>query len=153
MTDFEMSRRQSILGALVGCFSSSCASADAYPEPMISFHDATLILQKSVNFSDFIRQTQLEYTPLSFTHDDPDNYYPPFQRSRDSWERLNISNPPGIIQRIEVGTRMMKVEFLFNQPLNPTSGRLFVIVDENDRIIGWLYSRTLVGHEREAMPR
>lgn len=47
---------------------------------------------------------------------------------------------------------MVSFEFLFNQPMNPSRGRLFVCVDENDRIIGWLYSKALVGHEREAMP-
>lgn len=103
-------------------------------------------------FSEFVERLGRSGTILYFAHDDPGNIYPPFTYGRGRWDRLYVSNPPSLMQEIAIGTKMVSFEFLFNQPLNPTSGRLFVCVDGNDRIIGWLYSKTLVGQEREAMP-
>lgn len=152
MNRFSLTRRGGIAFTLSGLIVTSCVNADVLSYPRISFADTLSMLHSVSTFSEFVEMLGRSGTILHFAHDDLGNIYPPFTYGRDRWERLFISNPQGLMQRIEVGTRMYGFNFLHNQPLNPTSSQLFVCVDDNDRIIGWLYSRSLVGHEREAMP-
>jgi hypothetical protein len=136
----------------MGLFSASCVSAGPAYGRKVSFQDTLVTLNSVTTLSEFESAIGRSGFVNYFAHDDEDNSYRGFRNGRDYWNKLYISNPPGLMQIIAPRTRMINFEFLFNQPINPTSGRLFVCVDGNDRIIGWLYSRTLVGHEREAMP-
>jgi len=45
---------------------------------------------------------------------------------------------------------MLLYGFKFGDSLNPTIGALYVCIDKDGRIVGWMYIKTLEGHETEA---
>jgi hypothetical protein len=84
--------------------------------------------------------------------DDKGNEYWSFRYGRDYWEQQYVLSRSDLIRTMNVGTKMVGYGFFHNQPMNPTSSQIFIFVDEHDRILAWMYSNKLVGHEREAMP-
>lgn len=145
-----VTRRTGILSVLMGVFSVSCITPDPSYGLRISFQDSLEILRSVTTLSEFMSATGLGGVRRRIRFDDANDNY--FNWSRNTWEQLHTSSPSDLLQEIPVGTMIVSFQFTFNQPLNPTSAQLYVCVDENDRVIGWFYSRSLIGHEREAMP-
>ena len=70
---------------------------------------------------------------------------------RDLWKGMDASSPPDLLDSLPVGTEIRLYYFLYrNSPINPTRGSLKIMTDENDRLIGWAYTKSLIGYEAQA---
>jgi hypothetical protein len=73
------------------------------------------------------------------------------RESLDDWKQGLISNPIGLIDTLPIGTKILGYIFEYGPlVLNPTRGALLVCIDGNGRVIGWMYSKELVGIEEKA---
>jgi len=80
---------------------------------------------------------------VKFNPDSPSDSYLPNRGSRSSWKHLVISAPEGVLDTLPSGTELLLYEFTNSMPINPTVGVLFVCVDANHDIVGWLVDRTM----------
>lgn len=126
----------------------------------MSFYEALNVLSSAETVTEFERTTSLRGNAHSRSQlgpADPSVYWYPddttHRRDRSYWERLYTLSHREFWRMLEASTRMTSYLYTYNEPLNATTGNLFVFADDNDRVIGWMYDNTLVGHEREAMPR
>jgi hypothetical protein len=86
-----------------------------------------------------------------FNHDDPGNAYFPNRFSREQWKGVGVTTPPDLIDAVPVGTRILLYNFRWmNSAINPTGDVLLVFVDDSNRIVGWIRSQALMGHEDES---
>ncbi len=86
-----------------------------------------------------------------FNHDDPTNTSYLNRQSRDFWKQIAIAAPIGFIDILPIGTKMLEYDFSYAPlGLNPFVGVILVCIDNNDRVIGWMYSKELVGIEDKA---
>lgn len=146
-----MSRRSWIGAATAGFLASSCATRAGGGSLSLAM---TLRALPSIRTASELTE---KFGPAAyqvrFSHDDPDNWYVPNRFSRSGWSRLVVTTPSDLIDRLPVGTNMLLYDFGYGSSLNGTRGTLFVCIDENDRIIGWMYGVMLVGHESDATMR
>lgn len=70
---------------------------------------------------------------------------------RKAWNQTDIGFPRGVIDTLPVGTICML--YYFRQGtyvMHPLRGEFELLVDDNDHIVGWTYSRVLAGDEKES---
>jgi hypothetical protein len=63
---------------------------------------------------------------------------------RAIWKQQDVCHPSNLTDNLPSDTEL----FLYYFPdrreaMNPTTGTLQIVLDENDRIVGWTYSRTM----------
>ena len=63
---------------------------------------------------------------------------------------LVVTTPPDLLDTLPIGTLLILYGFQYGSALNPTGGTLLVCIDATDRIVGWMYSKSLSGYESEA---
>lgn len=64
---------------------------------------------------------------------------------------MDVSTPADLIDKVPSGTQALLYYFRYlSSAINPTRGGLQVLIGDNDRVVGWTYSRSLIGHENEA---
>jgi hypothetical protein len=144
-----ISRRTWLGTAAAGWLTSACAS-----HPGRSWHGSLAqvlnILPSIGTAPEFIEEFGEPYDRKVFSHDDPDNDYFPNRYPRDAWKRAEVATPPDLIDALPIGTGMLLYHFKYGSALNPSGGLLFICVDATDRVVGWFYSRDLIGYESEA---
>ena len=151
--NYNISRRVSLFSLVAGLLVSSCAGTRQMRLPNLSAAEMLNLLKSAPSTSALIDAVGWGGVVFSFDYNNPDSSYPPFRRPKDEWSRLHIFSRPDLLDRTYRGMEMRSFAFYYNQPINPTSGMIAIFSDENGNIVGWLYSKTLVGHESEAMLR
>lgn len=149
--DWNVTRRAGLSSLAAGLIASSCAGTGRAHRSRYSAADMLDVLARVQTISTLTSAMGWGGVLHQFDHDDPENSYHPFRRPKGEWARLHVFSRSDLLDRVSRGTEMRTFSFYYNQPMNPTSGMIAVFSDDTGNIIGWLYSRTLVGHEREAM--
>jgi hypothetical protein len=117
----------------------------------MSLAQVLLLLPSLATASDLIEKFGEPDSRVTFNHDDSssDNYLN--RQSLGFWKGIGVSTPPLLFDTLPVGTRMLTYTFEYGpMVLNPTAGGLTVCIDDHNRIVGWFYSKALVGIEKEA---
>lgn len=135
---------------MFGWLISSCASNRGRQKPSLAqFLQA---LPSIGTASEFIGKFGEPQSRVKFNHDDPNNTYFPNRYSRDAWKSGGVDTPPDLIDTVPVGTNIFLYNFryILLSAINPTIDVLLVFIDTNDRILGWSYGKSLVGHESDS---
>lgn len=145
-----MTRRSCIGVVIAGLTASSCASVPAGPPLTLALFLQTLPSIKTG--AELVERFGQPVGRISFTHDDPNNEYPPNRYPRENWKRRVIMTPPNLIDDLPVGTILLEYDFTaLHTDINPTGCVLLVCVGQDDRIVGWMRGTTYLGKETEAV--
>jgi hypothetical protein len=143
-----INRRTSVCALFFGLLSSSCATA-ARRGPAFSLSQALSSLPSINTTSELIEQFGEPNFSEKFNHDDHNNEYLPNRDSRAKWKLGVAATPHHLIDELPVGTRLLLYAFYTEDSVNPTSCILIICVNDNDKIIGWIYDDSAVSHEEE----
>jgi hypothetical protein len=150
-----MNRRAGIMSLLAaGLFSASCTQQEYALRTGRSLYQALGALRTGGTVAEFEQTIGYRGTILRRSQSGPANpsmYLQPsdtVRRDRNYWERLFVFSHPDLLEMIEVSTKLIAYSY---RPNFRASGNLCVFADDNDRVIGWMYSRVFVGNEREAI--
>jgi hypothetical protein len=136
--------------AMCALLASSCA-LQASNRPRMSLASALQLLPTLSNASDLTEKMGEPDSKGSFNHDDPTSTDYLNRQSLDLWRQLVVATPERLLDTLPVGTKLFDYTFVAQwDAINPWTGELEVCVDDNDRIVGWMYSRSLVGIESKA---
>ncbi|MES1198575.1 MAG: hypothetical protein ABUS48_01180 [Pseudomonadota bacterium] len=135
-----MITRRTWLGALIlGLLTAGCATKSGPPNPSLA-----QVLQSLPSVGTGAEFTRRYGDPFSRTRLDA----PLSAQQRDTWKDLDVIAPPDLIDALPIGTQILLYYFEYvNSAINPTRGMLHVVIDENDRIVGWTYGKNLLGYE------
>ncbi len=144
-----MSRRSWFWVPAIMFPTSSCATGRA--GATLSLAQTLQILSSIDTGTKFIEKFGNPSYRTNFNHDDPGNSYRPNRRSIEKWkESMEFISPPNLIDSLPINSRMLLYYFQYGSAINPTGGVLFICVDENDLIVGWMYDKALAGAESES---
>ena len=86
-----------------------------------------------------------------FRYDDPSSSYWPNRMPLSEWKNETIAFPADLLDTMAIGTNMWLYRFGHGSGMNPTTAQLIVCIDDNDRLIGWMYGKALLGHENQSV--
>lgn len=68
---------------------------------------------------------------------------------REDWNKYQQFYPPMLIDKLPSGTKIINYDFSY--PVARTGGALLIYINSDGRILGWSYSKSLVGLEEKAV--
>jgi len=92
---------------------------------------------------------------IRYDHDNPaDNIVFRNRMPLASWKAHEVTSPPGLLDFLPVGTILFQYEFVLQEDaINPWSDLLEVCLNDDGRIVGWMYGDSFVGREKTSKLR
>ena len=144
---FTISRR-SLLAAFGTWLITACVSPYSYARPWHgSFEQFLELLPPISSGEELVRKFGDPYDRELFQPGDKGNQYLMNRWPRDRWEMK--STPENLISTMAVDTQLLLYKFDNGDALNPSGGILFVCVDKDDRIVGWMFDDYLDSYRAE----
>jgi hypothetical protein len=143
-----ISRRSLFAVAFGSWFATGCVSPYRYSRPWHGTFEQFLKLLPSIGSGqELIRKFGDPYDRQLFQPGDKGNQYLMNRLPRDQWDMK--STPPHLVGTMAVDTQLLLYTFDNGDALNPSGGILFVCVDQDDRIVGWMFDLYLDRYRSE----
>jgi hypothetical protein len=108
--------------------------------------DTLKVMQRVTAEQDLLAEIGEPHKVDRFNPGTPGDPYPPNWSSRERWKNERVFFPDSLIDRLAVGTRIINYGF----GATNVGGGLLVYVDDAGKVLGYSYSKSLVGLETEA---
>jgi hypothetical protein len=133
---------------------ASCA-LEPTKRPRLTFDGALQVLPTLKNVPTLIEAMGEPDFRIRYDHDNPaDNSVFRNRMPLASWKAHEVTSPPGLLDTLPVGTTIFQYEFVLQvDAINPWVDFMEVCVNEDGRIVGWMYSDSFVGREKTAKLR
>lgn len=144
-----MKRRALLVLTVLFGFLPSCMARSGKPKRTFA-HIVKLMPALSTE-EQVISQIRAPDGTYAFNPGNLDDPYAANWAKREDWPKEQVFRPSSLINNLPVGTKMLVYSFSYHPAR--TGGNLIVYIGKRGEVLGWSYSKSLVGLENDAVLR